>query len=78
MEYRRIGTKYEYIKLHSKEHSKPYNYKRNGLLSKIMSPVIVNTENKVTQLVLRFVETAAIFLLGYVDELKHFKNWGFK
>lgn len=78
MEYRISGTKYKYLKSYNHEKHKPYDYKRDGLLNKVMSPTIVNTTNQTTKLVLDFVETVFIFLLEYVDQLKHFKNWNYR
>lgn len=52
----------------------PYNYRRNGLLNKIMSHSITESNNKVLQIILSYYEKSLIFLMSYVDELKYFKN----
>lgn len=74
MEYRPLGTRYKGIHKYDIMKHQPYDYKSNGLLNKILPAVIVNTKNKTTRMVLEFVEAVQLFLLEYVDELKHFKN----
>jgi hypothetical protein len=78
MEYRAPGTRYR--NLHRYDHIKhaPYDYKRHGLLNKILPSVITDTKNATTRIVLDFVEATAFFLLDYVDRLKQFKNPHFK
>lgn len=51
-----------------------YNYEKFGLLQKIMSNKIVNTNNNVLKIILNYYETSLIFLMRYVDILKNFKN----
>lgn len=77
MEYRMIGTKYENINQHDIIKHKPYAYKKN-FLKQLLPAVITSTTNKTTKLVLDFVEQSMLFLISYVDELKHFKNPHFK
>lgn len=78
MEYRQLGTRYKGIHKYDIIKHQPYDYRANGLLNKILPTVITNTTNKTTRLVLEFVESVQLFLLGYVDELKHFKNTHWK
>lgn len=68
------GTRYTNYCLWESRKEVPYNYKREGLLNKIMSHVILNSDNTVLKIILNFCESSLIFLLNYVDELKHFKN----
>ena len=74
MEIRNNGTRYinydawENVKIPS------YNYAKNGLLRLIMSPVIVNTPNRILKYMLQYVENSLVFTMKYVDILKYFKN----
>ena len=52
----------------------PYDYRRKGLLKRVMSAPIVNTTNPVTKFMLDVYEYAIVFVLKYVDVLKNFKN----
>lgn len=51
-----------------------YDYARYGLLTRIMSHTIINTNNPLTKKFLQFYEDSIIFVLKYVDILKHFKD----
>lgn len=51
-----------------------YDYARYGLLKHIMSKTITNTDNSITKLFLFFYEESIIFIMKYVDRLKHFKD----
>lgn len=78
MQYRENGTRYkDYCLWEDKKYS-PYNYERNGLLKHIMSNKIVGSQNSILQFVLSYYEKSIIFLLKYVDRLKHFKNYHWK
>jgi len=78
MEYRLPGTRYAALRKYNQPKHAPYDYQRDGLLDKVLPPVITNTKNKTTRIVLDLVENASVFLLKYVDTLKHFKNWNYK
>ena len=78
MEYRDNGYRFRnYCEWESTKQT-PYNYERNGLLQHILSRNIVLTENKVLKVILSYYEQSIIFLLKYVDRLKHFKNYHWK
>lgn len=77
MEYRPLNTKYSNLHRYDIIKHKPFDYKK-GLLKHILPRVITETTNQTTRLVLDFVEHCMLFLLSYVDELKHFKNPHFK
>lgn len=78
MEYRDNGYRFQnYCEWESTKQT-PYDYKRNGLLQHILSRNIVSTENKVLKVILSYYEQSIIFLLKYVDRLKHFKNYHWK
>ena len=78
MLYRENGTKYkEYYKWGNKAIT-PYNYENDGILQHILSNKIVNSTNVVLQVVLKYYEKSIIYVLKYIDELKHFKNYHWK
>ena len=54
--------------------NEPYDYTRKGLLTKLMSNKITETDNTVLKMVLSYFEGSMIFLMHYVDILKNFKN----
>jgi hypothetical protein len=75
MEYRENGTKYKDYCLWGDRKISPYDYERHGLLKHIMSNKIVSSQNSILQFVLSYYEKSIIFLLKYIDRLKHFKNY---
>ena len=75
MQYRENGTRYtNYCLWESKKYS-VYDYERNGLLKHIMSHKIVESTNPILQSVLLYYEKSIIFVLKYIDRLRHFKNY---
>jgi hypothetical protein len=74
MELRGNGTRYINYDKWEKKENMPYDYAKNGLLSRIMSPVILNTTNNLLKLVLNYVESSLVFVMKYTDILKNFKN----
>lgn len=75
---RENGEKFKYYYRWNKVIRSNYNYSAEGLLKHIMSPSIVNSKNKFLQYVLKYFETSLVFLMHYVDRLKHFKNYHWK
>ena len=74
MEVRGNATRFlNYDNWEYKRHTQ-YNYRKHGLLIKIMSPSIVNTTNPMLKVIIQFVESSLVFLMKYVDILKNFKN----
>ena len=80
MEYRNPGTRYKNRASYTRLLHQPYDYRstQDGLLGKILPQVITNTTNPVTRTVLDFVESVFKLWLGYVRDLKNFKNWNYK
>lgn len=75
MEYRENGQRfYNYHKWESVKLN-PYDYQKNGLIKHILSKKIVYTKNHILKTILIFYEQTIIFLLKYIDRLKHFKNY---
>jgi hypothetical protein len=74
MEQNINGTRFRDYCLWEDKKYAPYDYARNGLLKHIMSPIILETKSQPLRLVLNYLESSFIFLMKYVDILKHFKN----
>lgn len=53
----------------------PYDYERKGLLKHIISSKIYNTNNNILRVILQYYEKSLVFVMRYVDRLKHFKNY---
>lgn len=68
------GTRYIKYDEWGVRKNSPYNYKKNGLVDKILSYRITHSDNEVLNILLNFYEQSIFFLLRYVDELKYFKN----
>lgn len=78
MKYRENGTRYkDYCEWEILKQS-PYDYARNGLLQHILSRPIVQSKNQILKVVLSYYEQTLVFLMKYVDRLKHFKNYHWK
>lgn len=78
MEYRENGSRYDNYYLWDDVKNSEYDYKRKGLVQYIMSSKIVNSENHILRTILSYFEQSIIFVLKYVDRLKHFKNYHWK
>lgn len=75
---RENGTRFKYYDNWDKSKNSPYNYSKNGLIKHLLSPVIVNSKNKFLQYILYYYEESIIYVLKYIDRLKHFKNYHWK
>ena len=75
MEYRDNGTRYKDYRLWEDKKYSPYDYENNGLLQHIISRKIVSTTNPVLKFMLNYYEESIVFVLKYIDRLKHFKNY---
>lgn len=78
MQYRENGTRYKDYCLWEDKKNSLYDYKRNGLLKHIMSNKIVNSNSSILQFILSYYEKSLMFVMKYVDRLKHFKNYHWK
>ena len=68
------GSKYNNYKLWESTKQTPYDYEHHGLMKRIVSKPIANTDNPILKIVLKFYESSIVFLLKYIDILKHFKD----
>ena len=78
MEYRENGERYKKYRIWNSTKQSLYDYENHGLIQHIISNKIVNSKNKILQIILSYYEQNIIFLLKYVDRLKHFKNYHWK
>ena len=74
MTYNDNGNRYKHYQYWENVKNAPYDYERYGLLNKIMSNRIYNTTNEALKVILSYYERSLIFVMKYVDRLKHFKN----
>ena len=74
MDIKPNGARYYEYKQWDVEKYAPYDYERHGLIKHLLSPSITNTNNVTTRIILTFYEKSLIFLMKYVDRLKHFKD----
>lgn len=74
MTYNDNGNRYKHYQHWENVKNTPYDYERYGLLNKIMSNRIYNTTNEALKVILSYYEKSLIFVMKYVDRLKHFKN----
>ena len=74
MTYNDNGNRYKHYQHWENVKNAPYDYERYGLLNKIMSNRIYNTTNEALKVILSYYEKSLIFVIKYVDRLKHFKN----
>lgn len=74
MEIRSNGTRFIKYRHWEDVKNSSYDYANEGLLTHIMSPVILNTTNPALKAVLQFVESSLVFVMKYTDLLKNFKN----
>ena len=68
------GERYVNYKLWENTKQTPYNYEHEGLVKRIVSKPIANTDNPVLKIILQFYESSIVFVLKYIDILKNFKN----
>jgi hypothetical protein len=68
------GTRLTRYKLWESTKQTPYDYAGEGLVKRIVSRPIAETDNPVLKIVLQFYESCVVFVLRYTDVLKNFKN----
>ena len=72
------GTHYKRYKSLEKTGEQAYDYEKNGLLNKLMSHTIIESDNEILKSILSFFEKSMIFLMKYTKELQNFKNIHYK
>lgn len=72
---RELGTRYhEHDFIEVRKHH-PYDYKKEGILTKYLPEVITKANNETTRYVLTWVDASLVWLSEYIDYLKNFKNF---
>lgn len=68
---------YHYYSYKQWEHTlhQPYDYKHEGLLKRLMSRKISQTDNPILKSMLGIVESACVFCLQYIGILNNFHNY---
>ena len=74
MTQRANGTRYIQYKKWENTKQTPYDYADKGIVKRIVSKPIANTDNPILKIVLGIYESAIVFVLKYIDVLKNFKN----
>lgn len=74
MKYNSNGNRFKHYYSWEDVKNTPYDYERHGLLNRIMSNKIYNTDNELLKVILSYYEQSLVFLMKYVDKLKNFKN----
>jgi hypothetical protein len=78
MQVRENGTRFKkYWKWEDRKQS-PYDYENKGLLKHLLSERITTSKNVILQNILSYIEQSLIFVMKYIDRLKHFKNYHWK
>ena len=72
---RPLNTRYKNYTLYESKLHQPYDYERYGFVNKILSNKIVNTNNTILKVILQYYEKSFVFVMKYIDRLKHFKNY---
>lgn len=75
MEIRNNGVRFYNYNSWEDVKNASYDYKRKGINQHIFSKIIVKSNNYILQSILKFFEGSMIFLMSYIDQLKHFKNY---
>lgn len=77
MFYRDLNTRYIYLRNVNHEIRPNYDYKQHGLINKLLPVLMKKNKNKTTKYIFKIIDAIFIYLMGYVDELKNFKNYFF-
>lgn len=72
------GSRYKRFKNWEKTGDQSYDYENQGLLNKLMSHNITESDNIILKNVLSFFEKSLIFLMKYIKDLQNFKNIHYK
>lgn len=69
------GTRYEQYMPHERRLHTPYDYRHEGLFSRLVTPLIANSNNSILRTCYDFCERSMIRCLVYVDRLQNFYNY---
>lgn len=74
MDYKPNGYRFKDYYMWESVKYQPYAYDRDGLMKRIISKPIAETNNPILKIVLQFYESSIVFVLKTIDILKNFKN----
>lgn len=74
----RNGYRFRNFYMYERKKHQPYDYRRKGLLNRILSNKVYNSKNKVLQAVLQEYNRVIMMWMDYADILWNFKNARFK
>lgn len=72
------GRYYERYRFWEKKKNQPYDYKHEGLLKRIMSHKIIESENAPLQYMLQTLEQSLLYCMNYIDVLNNYFNYNWK
>ena len=75
---RKNGFRFDKYKTWGVPPDTTYDYMKNGIIKHMFSNKIANSKNQTLNIILDFFEQSIIFLLRYIDELKHFIDFNSK
>lgn len=78
MEQHRNGQRFDGYYLYERRKHQPYDYRRKGLLNRIMSHKVYGTDNIILKTFLKYYENIILFWFDYADILWNFKNYRFR
>lgn len=74
MQVNNTGGRYRYYYKFNSSDGR-YDFEHDGLLDKLMSHSITDTNNIILRFVLSVIENSIVFISKYIDSLKSFKNY---
>lgn len=74
-EIRENGTRFDEYRNYEELLHTPYEYKKHGLMNKLISKNIIDSKNRALRLIITLYDQTFFYLLSKVDRLKNFKNW---
>ena len=68
------GKRFESFRKWDVTHNLEYDYAREGVVKRIVSKPISQTDNPILKIVLQFYDSTITYMLKSIDILKNFKN----
>ena len=75
---RENGTYNERYKSWEQLAHQPYDYKNEGLVKKILSHKITESDSPIIQYILQIYEESLVFCMKYIDILQNYFNYNWK
>ena len=74
MEWKNNGQRFETYKAWENVYAPEYDYANEGIVKRILSKPIAESQNPILKLALNIYESCIVFMLKSIDILKNFKN----